>query len=260
MPFYTLAFWRGKGDGHLDDGKKGNYFIVTPDRDTSDLLFRFLQEGQRFENKYEFHEVKRVSPQYWTYIGTGPDVRDFFCDILSGKVAIHDKKFAPLRHNFSFQQFRSNDWFDRSPLPQVIIPHVDVADHVSGAEVWIRNKRMPDQYWYLNQSNNNVEPSPFKRTKFRVEYAKDTNDRETLLINDDDVVISAVGRGVNPTIGTDSKGELVTNNNNNSRRTTFNFGALLHGGFDLHEDNNQRGSVVRYNGPSYTYGEEWELV
>ena len=183
MPFYTLACWRGVNRS-LDQVRAGNYLIVTPDRDAANILYRFIQD------EHKAVKIKRASPQYWAFQGD-QDIRDVFQGILCGKIAINNKRFETVRDNFFFHQFQSNGLLYGPPsLPE--IPHIDAPDYISGTEVYIRSKSMPNKYWHMNNEIDDVELSKYKRTKFRIEYANNPSDRETLLIGDDDAVISAV--------------------------------------------------------------------
>ena len=82
MPFYTLAFWRG-ANRNLNQVRAGNYLIVTPDRDAANLLYRFIHD------EHKAMQIKRSSPQYWTFHGD-LDIRDVFQGILCGGIAINN--------------------------------------------------------------------------------------------------------------------------------------------------------------------------
>ena len=93
---------------------------------------------------------------------------------------------------------------------------------------------MPDQYWCWDyQALDSIMLSDnYKPTRFRIEYAKDPSDRETLLVNDDDVVISAFhDNGIAP-LFVSSDGRLL---NDYEKQTSFKFGALLHGLWQVDE-------------------------
>lgn len=198
-------------------------------------------------------KITRASPQHWTFQGD-QNIRDVFQGILCGKIAMNDKKFESVWDNFFFHQFQSNDLFSGPPqLPEK--PHIDTPDYISGTEVYIRSKCMPNKYWYMNGSNDEVELSEDERTKSCIEYAKSPSDRETLLINDDDVVISAVYGDDTINIDMDD-GRLVASYGS---QANFKFRALLHGGFDIDTEFYDGYLLLAYNEARCTYG-EWELV
>lgn len=248
MPFYTLAFWRG-ANRNLNQVRAGNYLIVTPDRDAANLLYRFIHD------EHKAMQIKRSSPQYWTFHGD-LDIRDVFQGILCGGIAINNKRFESVRDSFFFHQFQSNDLFYGPPsLPE--IPHIDAPDYISGVEVYIRSKRMPDQYWsWINHGLDCIILSEDEPTKFRIEYAKDPSDRETLLVNDDDVVVSAFqDNGIVP-LFVFSDGRLLYDYD--ERQTSFKFGALLHGLCQV--DEGRKYPMVVHKEEEWVCREEWELV
>lgn len=195
-------------------------------------------------------KIKRASPQYWTFQGD-QDIRDVFQGILCGKIAMNDKKFESVRDDFFFHQFQSNDLFGKfPPLPE--IPHIDTPDYISGTDFYIRSKRMPHQYWHLTEEVD-VQLSENERTRFRIEYAEDSDGRETLLVNDDDVVISAFDLGALVPLGVCYGGRLMCQ----ETQTSFKFGTLLHGSFEIDEG---RYPMVVQNQVNELFKEEWELV
>lgn len=131
-----------------------------------------------------------------------------------------------------------------------IIPHVQGPDRVSGMEVFIRSKRYPEKFWTLK--NNSVVLSPTRRSKFRIELASNRDDRETLLIADDDVVLTALGPE-QILIKLNWHGLLKTN----GKRINISFGASIHGGFALEAPESM--DNIRYDKNS-TCGEDFELV
>lgn len=116
---------------------------------------------------------------------------------------------------------------------------------------------MPDQYWCWDyQALDSIMLSDnYKPTRFRIEYAKDPSDRETLLVNDDDVVISAFhDNGIAP-LFVSSDGRLL---NDYEKQTSFKFGALLHGLWQV--DEGCKYPMVEHKEEEWVCREERELV
>ena len=116
---------------------------------------------------------------------------------------------------------------------------------------------MPDQYWCWDyQALDSIMLSDnYKPTRFRIEYAKDPSDRETLLVNDDDVVISAFhDNGIAP-LFVSSDGRLL---NDYEKQTSFKFGALLHGLWKV--DEGCKYPMVEHKEEERVCREERELV
>ena len=77
-----------------------------------------------------------------------------------------------------------------------IIPITNVPDWVSGRTYFIRNKRQPESYWYVDHGHDNrIHVSTELRTKFRITAAQpQKGTKDHVLIRSDLVMIECVGR------------------------------------------------------------------
>ncbi|PGH01313.1 hypothetical protein AJ79_07950 [Helicocarpus griseus UAMH5409] len=253
MPFYSFAVYRGN-DGKYS-GSDGLNLLITPDRETADRFYRFLQTYPDTK-KYTFHNFERHSAQMWTFWGDSQnDLRDFIVDMWQRDFPIPDERFRSLPDTVCIAQYDTNQDFNKEFSP--IITHIHLADHVNNGEFFIRRKRHPGQLWYLDGSW--IRVSEKQRTKFRIELVdKDTHVLGTpLLIGTDEVRIVALNPSSTNTIKADSRydGALGTSGD----RSTFKFGAF-HQGFNVELGRKDELEYVTYVYSDRLLGEEWELV
>lgn len=72
-----------------------------------------------------------------------------------------------------------------------VIPNpVSGPDWVSGGDFFIRNRRQPDLYWYLNDTYINT--STQRRTKFRIQRTTPGKREPTIMIREDKVTIQVI--------------------------------------------------------------------
>ncbi|KAL2013291.1 hypothetical protein VTN00DRAFT_816 [Thermoascus crustaceus] len=188
MLFYSIALYRGdKGAMRMDFGY---YLLTTPDRETVDLFYRHIQTVKDF-SIHRFYNLKRLSAQTWTWEAS--DYRELgglIEKINYLAVKTTEDRFAKLPGRIIFSQLDAHHWVEKRTFDVPTIPHVEGPDRVSGMEVFIRSKRYPEKFWYLQRRS--VVLSPTRRSKFRIELASNRNDRETLLITDD-IVLTGLG-------------------------------------------------------------------
>ncbi|KAE8336063.1 hypothetical protein BDV24DRAFT_168622 [Aspergillus arachidicola] len=255
MPFYSLAIYRGSDGNHYGDAALN--VLTTPDQETADRYYRFLQTyPDVYENTYKFSNFQRLSAQMWTFQSSGQDdLREFTRRMCHHDFTISDERFRSIVGSVVLQQYQSNVWFNIYGAP--IIPDVDLVAPVNQEEFFIRRKRHPGQYWFLE--GQYVRTSESQRTKFRIELV-DKNVKTSgipLLIGSDEVRIIALDASSSTTIksGTYGSGLLGTQGDN----STFKFGAF-HQGFNLAVNSTGTADFVTYANSDRWIGEEWELV
>lgn len=256
MPFYSIA--KSTRDSWQ------YYVITTPDRKTADLFYRYLQERPIDINKHpKVSKLRRPSTQMW-------NLRMPYDSNLQDVVAELSKpwhgRFADLAGSVIIEKHSTMETKVTASVP--VIPHIDTADSpviVSGGEYLIRNKFDHSQYWGMSKVaersiRRNVERP--HATAFRIELAdKDVKIKgEPLLIDSDQVFISARQEGVTYPIYYNQDGKLSTNVTPGSSGS-FKFGHFQQGNFMPHDL--QTGDSVNifyyqeYSGPAR---EAWELV
>ncbi|KAE8325678.1 hypothetical protein BDV39DRAFT_206800 [Aspergillus sergii] len=256
MPFYSIAIYRGKEDKH--EGDAGYNLITTPDRETADLFYRLLQTYPDIDtkNKYHFFNLQRHSAQMWTFQTAccRDDLRELVRAMTGRQFSITDERFRDLVQKVVIQHYDSNRWFDKNYIP--IIPHIDLADHISGGEFFIRRKYHPSQFWYLD--NDWIRISENQSTKFRLELVNNSSaPKDALLIGSDEVRIVALNPSSTTTIGSHSvhNGALGSKGDNE----TFKFSAFRNQ-FNLGLGTNLQSDYVKYVTSRRLLGEEWELI
>lgn len=239
MPFYSIALnydssWQGD-----DEGPHNNRFIIiTPDRATSDLVFRVIQDNPRsLTSRVSFQEVRRISPQMWSWSAPGHNdytaLEHTIVDINRGKVNCDQKHLEKLRGKVTLDYI--GDW--TKPLP--IIPHLDAADHISGNHFCIRNKRAPTQFWAYPwvSEGKPVTVSTARRAKFRIRAIDGSvRNGETLMVDTDMVSLELVfpdrgGTSYWPVTLDKTDGVLIPQRSGSS--DTFTLGSLFLGGFSV---------------------------
>lgn len=78
-----------------------------------------------------------------------------------------------------------------------IIPNaVSGPDWVSGGDFFIRNRRQPELYWYLHETNIHI--SKDRRTKFRIKRVGPSEREPVIMIRNDKVTIQVIADTVTP--------------------------------------------------------------
>jgi len=201
----------------------------------------------------------------WSWSAPGHDdytaLQHTIVDINRDQVSCDRKHLEKLRGKVTLDYI--GDW--TKPLP--IIPHLDVADHISGNHFCIRNKRVPTQFWaypYPEVSEGKpVTISTTRRAKFRIRAIDGSvKNGETLMVDTDIVSLELVfaDRGgisywpvtLDKTIG-------LLRPQRSGSPDTFTFGSFL-GGFsvDFFRDNPDKLFPFKAREESEG-GELWEL-
>ncbi|KAG2416890.1 hypothetical protein HFD88_008107 [Aspergillus terreus] len=184
MVFYNLAFFRGD---HWDSGggRDNRYLIIAANRGVADYLFRLLQErSDPVNRKAEFHELKRMSPQMWSWCGESDRaLYNFIENVNLGKANLPHDVSRRIRGQVFFQGL--GNW-DNSARIYPILPDLDVADHIHGKIFCIRNKRVPQRFW-SSDTKGAIVISTIKRAKFRIEIKGKPNVENPLMVPWDDV-------------------------------------------------------------------------
>ncbi|KAJ5808387.1 hypothetical protein N7474_009656 [Penicillium riverlandense] len=241
--------------------------VITPDRETSDLFFRFIQDNRKLAGDCVFHEVRRLSPQMWTWHGNPEDwalwnaTYHINKGTAEGKNQEHLKK---LRGKVFLRHYGKADHVQLSFPP---IPHIDhIKDHISGDVFFIRNKLSPERYWVKDGTTGegpgvgNVITWTTARSKFRIQLAMG-HQVGRLMVEDDDVKMSLVLDGQDYPLqlkDAKPKGALDTSG---GKDLVCKFGDLLNGGFSA-DNYGEYLTIFHFpdklnNGLS---GELWELV
>lgn len=266
MPFYSIVLnyqssWTGEDEGPHNNRN----LVITPDRATADLLFRVIQDNPRnLTTRVSYDEVRRISPQMWSW--SAPEHNDYtglqhaIVDINRGQVNCDRKHLEKLRGKVTLDYI--GDW--TKPLP--IIPHLDVADHISGHHFCIRNKRATDQFWAYPEVDEKkpVLISTTRRAKFRLRaVGVNARDKETLMVDTDMVSLELVyanrgGVEYWPVNLDRTNGLLRPQRRGNP--DTFTFGSLFRGGFSVDFFRNEPNKLFPFKAREDSEGGElWEL-
>ena len=263
MPFYACAFNCGNGQ----DGNYNQYIIITPDRETSDLFFRVIQDNLKLANNCEFRGVRRLSPQMWTWYGSSNVWELWYAvqHINKGTAKSKNPEHLKKLQGKVFVRFYKNSYSEYLIYPP--IPHVDhIKDHISGDVFCIRNKLSPERYWVKTGTTSsgpgvgNIITWTSVRSKFRIQLAEGHHEGK-LMVEDDHVKISLVLDGENYPIRLKDekpKGALDTSG---GKELVCKFGDLLNGAFSA-DKYGEYSTIFHFpeklsNGLS---GEVWELV
>ncbi|KAJ5375631.1 hypothetical protein N7517_007637 [Penicillium concentricum] len=189
MPFYTVAFrwsehahssWSGS-----NNGRDIRHLIITPDRSTVDQFFRLLQETKDWGSKAKVDSLIHHSPQMFTWCGDDNESLTWAIDYLNeGRASISSKQEAKnIQGKVHYKKlFQWNESY--SPFP--ILPHLDLTDHIEGKTFCIRNKRVPERFWALdNRDNSPIVSSTTHRAKFRIQIKGRERKNELLMVNSD---------------------------------------------------------------------------
>ncbi|RAQ52160.1 hypothetical protein AFGD_006340 [Aspergillus flavus] len=202
MPFYTLAVNYDPTSSSSNLGSLGVHktrtLIITPDRETSDSLFRIIQDNPSGVNpQAPFKHVQRISPQMWSW--TAQDNNNNSKDQLAKLILAINNKTAVITNDRSGNPLKRlqgrvtlhalPDWDSQTLTP--IIPNIETADYISGNLFCIRNKRSPDKYWAKPPGDYHwIRLSSIIRTRFRIRAVGKPDG--TVMIPDDHVEISVV--------------------------------------------------------------------
>ncbi|PLB36849.1 uncharacterized protein BDW47DRAFT_118368 [Aspergillus candidus] len=178
MVFYNLVFYRGDHwheSNKPNGGRDNRYLIIASTRSKADLLYRVLQENKSLTGGRKFHELKRLSPQMWSWCGDGPKaLYDAIekINIGTAEVVTAETKqmvLAELRGHVFFQFL---DAWDTLPLgfPVLRADEGDVADRMNGGRFCVRSRRWPRRFWALHRGSNScaIVVSEWERAVFRV--------------------------------------------------------------------------------------------
>lgn len=201
MPFYTLAVSHDPTSpseiGTLGV-HKARTLIITPDRETSDSLFRIIQDDPSGVNPQgPFKHVHRISAQMWSWAAkdstnNSPDHLAKLILAINNKKAVmtNDHSGNPLKRLQGRVILQTLPSWDSQTLTPVI-PHVEMADHISGNLFCIRNKRSPEKYWAKPPGDYHwIRLSSIIRTRFRIRATGKPDG--TVMTPDDHIEISVV--------------------------------------------------------------------
>ncbi|GIJ82134.1 hypothetical protein Asppvi_000637 [Aspergillus pseudoviridinutans] len=253
MPFYSIAVYRGKDGRHAGDAAYN--LLMSPNRETADRFYRFLQTyPDIYNNKYNFNKLESLSAQVWTFQSNDQDdLRELVRHMCSRDFTISDARFQSIVGSVVLHQFNSNTWFNNTYIP--IVQDVNLAAHLNNGEFFIRRKRYPSQFWYLD--NKWIRVSDTERTKFRIELKEDGTQTlgTPLFISSDQVRIIAVGSSSTTMIKSAKDGYV----GKDGEISTFNFGAFNQG-FGVRYNSGDKSDHITYTDSGRLLGEEWELV
>lgn len=272
MLFYSLALnynstWKSENAGL----HRVRFLVITPDRNTSDLLFRVIQDNPRgLTERVSYDEIRRLSPQMWSWSATGHDdhtgIQQTIVDINRGMARPKDNRskehLEKLRGKVTFQYV--GDWTENF----FIIPHLDMPDHISGHHFCIRSKRVPSQFWHYPHANahqtKNVTLSTTERAIFKIS-AEGARDKETLIVDTDkvqlDLVVVENGSTQYVPVGVDPNGLLIAPPRGEVKRS-FTLGTLFRGAFVVGFFESDRSKLfprMVNNNDVFEGGERWEL-
>ncbi|OKL59164.1 hypothetical protein UA08_05811 [Talaromyces atroroseus] len=262
MSFYNLVY--NQDPPERRDGYFRQALIVCPDRATSDLFFRYIQDQLELSEKAHFKELRRLSPQIWTWAGKNNTYEiEYACEAVNLGYAKGRRQHLEKLQGRVFMRSLANA--NTLTIGPAILPRLeDLADHISGNVFCIRNQRVPDRYWLKPDVTNNnpgkkpVQPSNDQRSRFKIEVSKQ-HQPGTLMVEDDDVRMFLVHDNVDYLIKKAKDGRLTTNEGDEP--FVFRFGRLLNGGF-LSEYASDKQKYIWYtpgDEKSSLSGEIWEL-
>lgn len=230
--------WSDPGWGPMNS----RTYIVTPDRETADLLYRVLMDnGKNFPLVPVDFDRKRPSPQLWSWMSLRGDSQASIQEHLKlalneinfGRVPMKEEHKKHLLGKITFD-WRGNWNENGQRLPE--IPHLDLPDHITGRVFSIRDKSCPTRFWakstkYLNEGC--IEVSDTRKARFRVTI-KGRADGKTVMVFDDAVTLELIersGRNVNylPVNIDETDGRLKVGDSGTELKT-IPFGRLLKGG------------------------------
>ncbi|KAL4916350.1 hypothetical protein BDW62DRAFT_202855 [Aspergillus aurantiobrunneus] len=262
MPFYNLVY--NYDPSEKEHGYYRQALVVCPDRETSDLFFRFIQDQMQISEKAHFKSLRHLSPQMWTWAGSQNAFEvHHACEAVNLGTAKGKREHLEKLQGRVFVCNLSNENTDT--IGPAILPRFeDLADQVSGNVFCIRNKRAPDRYWLkADVSENNpgkkpLQPSNDQRSRFKIEISSQ-HQAGTLMVDDDDVKMFLVHDGVDYPIMASKDGRLTTNEGD--KPLVFRFGRLLNGGFlsDYGPDNQKYIWYTPGDEKTALSGEIWEL-
>ncbi|KAL3470857.1 hypothetical protein BJX99DRAFT_263799 [Aspergillus californicus] len=203
MVFYTLAFFWDDKHRHTysyyySNGRDQRYLIMTPDRPTADLFFRFLQDQLDVGDKAKFCSVTRLSPQMFSWCGDNEESITWAIDYINeGSGRVPARVLNELKGRVFYKRLgKWNDDYRTFP----ILPELDVKDHINTATFCIRNARVPQRFWYVPgdlTSETDVQVSIYHRSKFEIKMTEDagldkSREVKRLMIHSDNVYIHVV--------------------------------------------------------------------
>jgi hypothetical protein len=255
MPFFSYAFYRGTSKNH--DGQTHRYAIVTPDRKTADLLYRGIQEQQVFWKGGVELYVQRLSSRMWTFEATASDdlieFITYFNNGIPSQIHLENDHFKGLSGKVYLQMLGNlgtTEWPAIQPF--------DLADHISGANFFIRNKFAPQEFWYLEDGQ--IRISTRHRSRFCIKLAKESTIKDLVMVETDKVVMTHVHDGDSQNIYFTEDGYPVTKAHGGHKQS-FPFGAL-NGGFVTKESDvngTSKPKLAWEDEVSGQIGEVWEL-
>ncbi|BCS23155.1 uncharacterized protein APUU_31380A [Aspergillus puulaauensis] len=256
MPFYSIA--------KSTRNPWEYYVITTPDRKTADLFYRYLQERPIDINQHpKVSKLCRTSTQMWKLRMPSDSNLQHVVAELSNP---WHKRFGDLVGSVIIEKHSTIEAKETAGVP--VIPHIDTADSpviVSGGEYLIRNKFDHSQYWGMSNVSERSTQRHVERphaTAFCIELANKylKIKGEPLLIDSDEVFISARHDGVIYPIYYNQDGKLCTNVTPGSSGA-FKFGHFQQGNYMAHDFHSGESVNIfyypEYSGPAR---EAWELV
>ncbi|KAL5366136.1 hypothetical protein BJX96DRAFT_180459 [Aspergillus floccosus] len=262
MSFYSLVY--NVDPGQQEDGYQRQNVIVTPNRATGDLLFRYIQEQMDIADKASFKRLRRLSPQIWTWAGEDNEFEiAYACRAINLGTAKGNKEYL---RNLQGKVFLCTSGHEFYATAATILPPFDeLKDHLSGDTFCVRNKRARQRYWFKPGTQEGdpglryVQPSTEYRSKFKIKIANKPRDG-TLMVEDDDVNLYLVHDGVDYLMTQDKWGRIGTKKEDNA--LILKFGDLLNGAFVSDVDEGDKERYVWYvpaEGNKGLSGEVWEL-
>ena len=178
MVFYNLVFYRGDHwheSNKPNGGRDNRYLIIASNRSKADLLYRVLQENKALTGGRKFHEMKRLSPQMWSWCGDGPRaLYDAIEKINIGTADVahaetKDIMLTELRGHVFFQFLDAWDTLSLG-FPVLRADDGDIADRVNGGRFCVKSRRWPGRFWALHRGSNScaIVVSECEKAVFRI--------------------------------------------------------------------------------------------
>lgn len=258
MPFCSYAFYRRHDDW---DGQSHRYMVITPDRATSDQFYRGIQEQVVFRQGNVEVRPRRLSANMWTWDATADDdLRELVDRLNSGgpsDIVLGNDHFKGLRGKVYLQQCGNYGSVQFPYLQQY-----DLADNISGATFFIRNKYAPKEFWHMD--GGRVVISTKRRSKFRIETPNKEHIKDLVMVDYDQVTLSHVRGGNQKPISVDQDGYLTTGRGS---KRAFEFGCFkgafetVHRKLDEAKDEKAYYPVLSWGEslPEERTGDIWEL-
>jgi len=224
----------------------GRVILTFPSRQYADEFYNRCITAKGPDQGYLLPEIDRKAPQFWTSSNAAEDRPYYFL-----------AKNAPdLIPTVMIQRISGYDAQYGGGLPIILNDPTSLVEYKSGRAYYIRTKAQPHLYWSLEQSG--IYLNERRATKFRIDRddsrRKDNLDDRVVLVNGDDVSLTALTAQRDDEIGVGANRTLVTNQSS----LQFGFGGFYNGSFGVQWPAGDGKPWVVYRA-KHT-GEEWELI